>query len=128
MHIQRHRRSRQRGVTLIGLVLWAIVIAFVALIGMRVFPTVNEYWTILRAVNKIIAANPSTVAEVRTAFDKQKEVEYSITSISGKDLEVTKVNDRLVIRVAYDKEVEIHEPVYLLIKYRGEARQGGAPR
>jgi hypothetical protein len=128
MHIQRHRRSRQRGVTLIGLVLWAIVIAFVALIGMRVFPTVNEFWTILRAVNKIIAANPSTVAEVRTAFDKQKEVEYSITSISGKDLEVTKVNDRLVIRVAYDKEVEIHEPVYLLIKYRGEARQGGAPR
>jgi len=128
MHAKRSAPSRQRGITLIGLVLWAIVIAFVALIGMRVFPTVNEYWTIVRAINKIANENPGTVAEVRTAFDRQKEIEYAITSISGKDLEVTKVNDRLVIRAHYDKEVEIHEPVYLLIKYRGEARQGAAPR
>jgi hypothetical protein len=117
---------RQRGITLIGLLLWAIVIAFLALVATRVFPTVNEYWTILRAINKIVAENPSTVAEVRKAFEKQKEIEYSISSIGGNDLEVTKENDRLVIRVAYDKEIELVEPVFLLIKYRGEARAGAA--
>ena len=37
---------RQRGITLLGLLLWAIVIGFVALLGMRVLPTVNEYFTI----------------------------------------------------------------------------------
>ena len=46
----------------------------------------------------------------------------SISSISGKDLEVTKENDRLVIRFAYDKEIPIVEPVFLLIKFRGESR------
>ena len=102
---------RQRGITLIGLLLWAIVIAFLALVATRVFPTVNEYWTVLRAINKIVADNPPTVAEVRKAFEKQKEIEYSITSIGGDDLEVTKENDRLVIRVAYDKEIELVEPV-----------------
>jgi hypothetical protein len=117
---------RQRGITLIGLLLWAIVIAFLALVATRVFPTVNEYWTVLRAINKIVADNPPTVAEVRKAFEKQKEIEYSITSIGGDDLEVTKENDRLVIRVAYDKEIELVEPVFLLIKYRGEARAGAA--
>ena len=112
----------ERGITLIGLLLWAIVVAFVALMIVRVLPTVNEYSTILRAVQQIAKAAPSTVAEARGAFEKQKEIEYSISSIGGKDLAVTKENDKVVIRFAYDKEVEIFEPVFLLIKYRGEGR------
>jgi Tfp pilus assembly protein PilE len=111
-----------RGITLIGLLFWAIVVAFVALIVVRVLPTVNEYSTILRAVQQIAKASPSTVAEVRASFDKQKEVEYSIATISGKDLVVTKENDKMVIRFAYDKEVPLFEPVFLLIKYSGEGR------
>ena len=112
----------ERGITMIGLLFWAIVVAFVALIIVRVLPTVNEYSTILRAVQQIAKASPATVAEARTAFEKQKEIEYSITSIGGKDLKVTKENDKVVVRFAYDKEVEIFEPVFLLIKYRGEGR------
>jgi hypothetical protein len=96
-------RSPQRGITLIGLVLWAIVIVAIALLALKVVPTVNEYWTILRAVNKIAQESPSTVQEVREAFNKQKEIEYSISSIDGKDLAVSKENERLVIRFAYDK-------------------------
>jgi hypothetical protein len=119
----RARGSRsQRGITLIGLVLWAIVIGAIALVVLKVFPTVNEYWTILRAVNKIAGENPATVQDVRTAFEKQKEIEYSISSIDGKDLAITKENERLVIRFAYDKEVELVSPVFLLIKYRGEGK------
>jgi hypothetical protein len=94
----------------------------VALIVVRVVPTVNEYSTILRAVQKIAKEAPSTVAQAREAFEKQKEIEYSIASIGGKDLQITKENDQVVIRFAYDKEVEIFEPVFLLIKYRGEGR------
>jgi type II secretory pathway pseudopilin PulG len=118
----RTTNHRSRGITLIGLLFWAIVVAFVALIVVRVLPTVNEYSTILRAVQQIARTSPTTVAEVRAAFEKQKEVEYSIASISGKDLMVTKENDKLVIRFAYDKEVPLFEPVFLLIKYSGEGR------
>jgi hypothetical protein len=49
-------------------------------------------------------------------------VEYSISSIGGKDLQITKENDKVVIRFAYDKEVPLFEPVFLLIKYSGEGR------
>jgi Tfp pilus assembly protein PilX len=122
MHRACQPASAQRGITLIGLLLWAIVVAFVALIVVRVVPTVNEYSTILRAVQKIAKEAPSTVAQAREAFEKQKEIEYSIASIGGKDLQITKENDQVVIRFAYDKEVEIFEPVFLLIKYRGEGR------
>jgi hypothetical protein len=116
------RGARQRGITLFGLMFWAIIVGFVALIGMRVLPTLNEYFTIQRAVKKIAADNPTTVPEVRSAFEKQKDIEYSITSISGKDLVVTKENDKVVIQFAYDKEVEIVKPVYLLIKYEGRSK------
>jgi Tfp pilus assembly protein PilX len=54
-------RARQRGVTMFGLLFWAIVVGFVALIGMRVLPTLNEYFTIQRAVNKIAAEGATTV-------------------------------------------------------------------
>jgi Domain of unknown function (DUF4845) len=114
-------RTRQRGITLFGLLFWAILVAIVALLLMKVLPTLNEYATIQRAVTKIAREGPSTVPEVRTAFEKQKEIEYSITSISGKDLQVTKENDKLVIRFAYDKEIELYGPVFLLIKYEGKS-------
>ncbi|CAN5566303.1 hypothetical protein BH09PSE5_BH09PSE5_11260 [soil metagenome] len=112
----------QRGVSLIGLIFWAVVIAVVAVVGMRVFPTVNEYLTIKRTIDKIAAEGASTVPEVRAAFERQRDVEYSISSITGKDLNITKENEKLVISFAYNKEVDLFEPVYLLIKYQGRSK------
>ena len=120
--VPQQRRPRQRGITLMGLLLWAIIIGFLALLAMRVLPTVNEYLTIQKAVNKIAAEGLTTVPEIRAAFEKQKDIEYSISSISAKDLEVTKENDQVIIRYAYNKEVEIMSPVFLLIKYQGSSR------
>lgn len=114
-------RRHQRGVSMFGLMFWALLIGFFAYVAVVTFPTVNEYATIKRTVEKIAAENPSTVAEVRSSFDRQKSIEYSISSIGGKDLEVTKENDRVVIAFAYDKEVALFGPVYLLLKYEGRS-------
>jgi Domain of unknown function (DUF4845) len=113
---------RQRGVTLFGLLFWAIVVGFLAYVLVRVLPTLNEYATIQRTIDKIAQTQPPTVAEARAAFDKQKEIEYSITAVSGKDLTVTKENDRVVLGFAYNKEVPIYGPVYILIKYEGRSK------
>lgn len=115
-------RKPQRGVTLLGLLMWAILIGAVALLAMKVFPTVNEFLTIQKTINQIAVEGASTVPEVRSAFEKRKSVEYSISSISGSDLEVTKENEKVVISFAYDKEIELFSPVYLLIKYQGKSQ------
>lgn len=118
-----HRKVRsQRGVTLFGLLFWAIVVGFFALVGLRVLPTINEYSTIKRAVEKVAASGATTVPEIRSAFDKQVQIEYGVTAISGKDLEITKVNEKVVIAFAYNKEIELMSPVYLLIKYEGRSK------
>ena len=122
MTVAVHGARRQRGVTLFGLLFWAIIVGFVALVGMRVLPTVNEYLTIQKAVNKVAVEGGSTVPEIRTAFERQKDIEYSIQAISGKDLLITKDNDKIVVSFAYDKEIELMKPVFLLIKYEGRSK------
>jgi hypothetical protein len=114
--------SHQRGATLFGLLLWAVGISAIAVLGLKVFPTVNEYITIQRAVDKIMATSPTSVPDIRRAFERQKEIEYSISTIGGSDLEIDATGEKIKVSFAYDKEIELVGPVFLLIKYRGGSR------
>ena len=114
--------SSQRGISFFGLLFVGVVLAFLAIVTAKVVPTVSEYMSIVKAVKKA-AADGTTVREVRDSFDRTASVDY-IDSIAGKDLEVTKVNDRVVVRFAYNKEIELFGPAYLLIKYRGSSETG----
>ena len=118
----RSARARQRGITLFGLMFWALFFGFVGYVLVRTLPTVNEYLTIQRTIEKVAASQPATVNEARIAFDRQKEIEYAIASVSGKDLQITKENDKVVISYAYNKEVPLWGPVYILLKYEGRSR------
>jgi hypothetical protein len=88
-------RSQQRGVTLFGLVFWAFLVGFAAYMLVRTVPTVNEFYTIQRTVDSVARAQPATVAEARQAFDRQRDLEFSISSISGKDITVGKESDKV---------------------------------
>lgn len=114
---------RQRGLTLIGLLFWGALIAVTAVVAMKLFPTVLEYYTIQRTFDRIAASNPATVPAVRSEFDRATITEYSIQSIKSADLVVSKDgSDKVVIEFAYDKEIDLFGPVYLLIKYRGRSK------
>lgn len=123
-HAQRRGAPRigQRGLTLIGLLFWLSFGGMLVYLGLRVGPTVNEYLTIQRTVDKIAASSPATVADVRSAFDRQREIEYAIQAIQGKDLEITKENNRVVIAFNYEREVPLAGPAYLLLKYQGRSK------
>ena len=60
--------------------------------------------------------------EIRQAFSKQLQIDQTISSIEAKDLDITKENNRVVIAFAYEKEIEIAGPVFLLIKYAGRSK------
>ena len=126
--IQSRRPSRQHGASLISMLVLAIVVAFIMLMGARIFPSVNEYLTIRKAVSRIMANNPASPSDVRTAFERTSEVEYSIHTITSKDLQIQMLGDSGNMRTsyAYNVEVPIVEPVYILIKYAGSASTGGA--
>lgn len=113
------RKPKQRGLSLLGLLFWGAVMACAAVVAMRVFPSVLEFYTIQRVVDRIVVTNPATVPAVRAEFERAKQIEYSIVSIASGDLAISKDNDKLQIKFAYDKEIALAGPVFLLIKYEG---------
>src|SRR5262245_3695229 len=107
-------KSRQRGVSLFTLIFFLAVIGAVGAVLMQAFPSMIEHQAALKAINR--AKDEGTVAAVRSAFDRSAQVE-NINSISGKDLEVTKDGDRVVVSFAYEKEFHLFGPAWLTLKY-----------
>lgn len=108
---------RQRGVSVIGLVFVAAVVAMLVVLAAKVTPTVTEYLAIQKAVNRA-AQSGTTVREIRDAFDRAKTADY-FEAVSGRDLDISKDGDKIVVEFAYDKEIHLFGPAYLLLKYRG---------
>lgn len=112
-------KQQQRGLTFLGLLIVGILLAFSGVIAAQVFPTYVEYLAVQKAVQK--ASDGSTVAEVRDIFDKAAAID-DIRTISGKDLEVGKSGDRVVVSFAYDREIHLAGPAYLVMKYEGSSK------
>jgi beta-lactam-binding protein with PASTA domain len=112
-------KARQAGISFIGLLFVVGVLACLAIVGAQVFPTVVEYQAILKAAQKASAGN--TVLEVRTIFEKASDID-DIKSVSPKDLEITKDGDKVIVKFAYNKEIHLFGPAFLLIKYAGTSK------
>jgi hypothetical protein len=124
--IQSRRLASQRGTSVLGMVVIAVVVFFFLYMGMQVFPSVNEYLTIRKTISQIMRSDPTSADVVRGKFERTTEVEYSIKTIGPKDLVIVPQGDGLRTSYSYNVEIPIVEPVYLLVKYSGSASSGGA--
>jgi Tfp pilus assembly major pilin PilA len=112
-------KSRQGGFSLLGFLFVVGILACVGILGAQAFPTVLEYQAALKAAQKASAGN--TVGEVKTIFDKAAQID-DINAISGKDLVVSKEGDKVVVAFAYNKEIHMFGPAFLLLKYAGRSK------
>jgi Tfp pilus assembly major pilin PilA len=112
-------RPGQLGISFIGLLFVVGVLACLAVLGAQAFPTVVEYQAILKAVQK--ASEGNTVAEVRQIFDRASNID-DFKSISAKDLDISKNGDKVVVKFAYNREIHMFGPAYLLLKYAGQSK------
>ena len=112
-------RSRQRGISFIGLVVVGALLAMAGVVAAQIFPTYVEYLSIQKAANK--AQEGNTPAEVRMIFDKQSAVD-DFKSVSGKDLVVTKEGDKVVVSFEYQREIHLTGPAWLTLKYAGRSK------
>ena len=111
--------ERQRGSVWSGFFWWASS-SWADRAGFKVVPAVVEYIAIERAVQKI-KNEGSTVRELQAAFERHATID-DITSISSRDLDITKEGDRIVISYAYAKKVPITDNVSLVIDFSGTTR------
>ena len=106
---------RQQGLSLVGFIFVIAIVALIAVLGMKVVPTVVEYVGVKKAITSAKNAG-STPAEIRASFDKQADTGY-IESVSGKDLQITKTDDGFDVGVAYEKRIALIGPTSLVIDY-----------
>jgi predicted transcriptional regulator len=112
-------KSRQRGISFIGLVVVASLLAMAGVVAAQVFPTVVEFMAVQKAVDR--AREGLSVPEVRMIFDKAVAID-DIKSVSGKDLLVTKEGDKVVVSFEYEREIHLTGPAYLTLKYAGRSK------
>lgn len=117
--------TSQQGLTLVSLIFLLAIIGAVALLALKVSPTVIEYFSIKKAVAGAKASGNS-VREIQSAFDRQTSVGY-IESISGKDLEIVKSESGFDVGFAYPKKIELGGPVSLLIEYEWSTANTSKP-
>ena len=110
-------KSRQAGVSLMGLFIGLFILIFLALLSFKVLPPIMEYRTAKNGIQAIARERQtSTVADIRKAFDARAQID-DIATIKGSDLEVTKEGGEVVIAFAYRKEIPLFANVGLYLDF-----------
>ncbi|MEO8716692.1 MAG: DUF4845 domain-containing protein [Burkholderiales bacterium] len=112
-------RARQRGVTLMGLIVGSFVLVLVALLAMRLLPSYIEYFTIKKAVVSIAnetRGRGGSVSDVRRSFDSRQAID-DFKAVRAADLEITKMGNEFQIVAAYRKEIPLFANIGIYIDF-----------
>jgi Tfp pilus assembly protein PilE len=104
-------QARQRGISILGLIVVLVIAILVALLAFKLIPSYMEF----RAMKGAIAAiarekQNSTVQEIRRAFESRQAVKAT-------DLDITKQGNQVVIAFAYRKEIPLFANVGIYIDF-----------
>jgi hypothetical protein len=113
----------QRGVSLSGLIVVLGIIIGVAMLALKVIPSVLEYRSIKSGIVAAKSAG-STPAEMRNSFDKHADIN-AVTVISGKDLMINKISGETEVSFDYDQRIPLFTNVALVIHYAGTTDKSG---
>ncbi len=117
-------RARQRGVTLMGLIMGSFVLVLVALLAMRLLPSYIEYFTIKKAVVAIsneMAGREGNVSDVRRAFENRSAID-DIKSVKATDLEISREGSGFLISASYRREIPLFANIGVYIDFEASSR------
>ena len=116
-------RKNQLGIGLGGLMVGAAIFIMFAVLGMKLGPSYLEFFSIKKAVVAIAQEkSKASPAEIRKAFDARATVD-AISTVSGKDLEVTKDGGEVLITASYRKEVPLVANTGIYIDFRAVSKE-----
>ncbi len=99
----------QRGITLTGFMVFAVIFIVVLLLGFKIGPAYSEFYTIqkiFRAMAADSALQNATRGELNSAFNARAGVD-NIKAIGYEQMEIVKDGSGLVISAAYSVKVPL---------------------
>jgi type II secretory pathway pseudopilin PulG len=115
--------GKEGGFSLSGLIVVLVVLGFLAVMAMKIFPAWAEYRSIKNSIVAAKAAGSGT-RDIQQAFARNAEIN-NITSISPKDLVITRDNGQAEVSFAYEKRIPVAGNVSLLIDFAGTTDPSG---
>jgi hypothetical protein len=119
-------RSRQRGATVLGMVVIIAILGFALYGGIRLTPIYLEYMAVARALEQTAkeesgATSPQTL---RNALDRRWTIE-TINSIQPRDIEIKKAGSGFTMRAWYRAEAPFISNVSLVADFDKTVKVGG---
>lgn len=103
------KRKEQLGVSMIGLMLWGILIVFVALATMKLVPAYTDFFTVQKIL-KDIGGDPAiknmSNAEIRDKFERRAMVD-NITTVKSTDLVINRESGQPVVSADYSFKTQL---------------------
>ena len=114
--------KHQRGVALSGLIMWGIVIALVAVTGMKVVPSYIAYFKTLKDIKAVVnqVGKEATVPDIKKAYGRFAEIDQ--LELTTDDLDIAKEGGQIVVSFSYEKKIPLFANVSLVIDYAGTTR------
>lgn len=100
---------KQRGVTLTGFIVWAVIFFFAVAFAFKVGPAYVEFYTIKKLL-KNIANDPESRSGARGVIERSFSLRGSvedIKSVQPHDLQISKEADGIVISADYSVRVPL---------------------
>lgn len=116
--VKRQANERQRGMTVIGMLLLIIVIAFVALIAMKVVPMYIQYFSIkstIESVRKEPQVAQMTPQDIQNAIQKRFDIGY-VENVRARDLKIRNDRSGRVLDLVYQDERPLFYGLSVVLK------------
>ncbi len=116
--MKRKSGGRQRGLTVIGMLLLIVVLGFMALIAMKVIPMYIQYFTIKSTIENI-RKEPQLaqmgLAEIQTALQKRFDIGY-VDKITAKDIKLRNDRNGRVLDLVYEDDQPLFYGLHVVLK------------
>ncbi|MHB1175046.1 MAG: DUF4845 domain-containing protein [Sulfuriferula sp.] len=120
--------QKQKGATLIGMLLVGIVIVFAAIVVMKIVPAYIEYFSV-KKVFSAMAADPAmkdaTSQEVRSSFARRSDAGY-VTVVKPDDLDISRASGQLVVSAKYRVEKPLFGNLGIYMDFSASTAPGTA--
>lgn len=112
--------TRQRGVTIIGFLLFGGLVVLLAIQAARAYPSFLEYYQVERAI--VAATQKGTnPAEIRKIFDANAAIN-NVSAVAGQDLDIEKLANGYVASVSYHAWINLFKNVNLVIEFTASSQ------
>jgi Domain of unknown function (DUF4845) len=113
-------QHRQRGMTMLGILVLVVVVGAWVYAGIRLLPKYLEYMRVASTLEKVrdeYDSNPgSTEFMLRKAVERHFDIEM-VEVISAKDIEIRKEGAEFTMRAYYDDTVPLAGNVSFLVEF-----------